>query len=460
MAVRRAEPFSLRLARFVCGVLLLAVTGTTVVGYQAILPMLLDAGVYASLCPHHASLSSGGGHSTTPLCIEQQLRLDAMYVTSILLLNVMGFPWALFIGRHGPRVTTICGALLAGIGAVMFAVSSDALQLWAPGYCIIGAAAGGIVWPVFGLVELFPANKGTAQSFVNGAMDASSAVFLLFQPLFYSLHLSLPTLFFGFAAVVVGLGVIAAFYAHGGVTADGDDGEGAALIEAGGADDDDDADADERPLGPNGMFADGMSQCGLLKTRQMVIATAFLTFMISTKYFYFTNLNEMALWTSGGDEAFADLAALAFSIAQPLSVVFAVIAGPLIDRGGLPLSIAVLTLTTAALGVTSVVKTKATQWIAVALYSFSRYFLFVVAPRVFSVLFGRDNTYVTYGIALIVGGAGIGLSYFATSLVETHLSGVFTIPNLAFCAACALAGAILASRMRAWRRNYNRCGAP
>jgi len=53
-------------------------------GYQALLPVLLDQGVYSWLCPSHNAHTAGGDSSD---CVPQANRLDLMFTVSMGMLS-------------------------------------------------------------------------------------------------------------------------------------------------------------------------------------------------------------------------------------------------------------------------------------------------------------------------------------------------------------------------------------
>ena len=169
--------------------------------YQALLPALYDAGAFAGRCSPTVE---------PPGCRAQNAALGLMYDLGVASVNFCALPWGLFVRYAGPRWSVAVASMLFSLGALFMAISGPHLELWTPGYILLGAPAGGIIFPAFSLLSHYPqASHGMCQAYLAGSIEASSAVFYGFQLLARAVPLS--HIFWIYAALPLLLGAATIF---------------------------------------------------------------------------------------------------------------------------------------------------------------------------------------------------------------------------------------------------------
>jgi hypothetical protein len=93
------------IARFIVASFYTFCVALTVVGYQALLPVLVNEGVYGSLCNSNATQTTAAKvDAPVEACLEQRLSLDLMFTLATSALNMIGLLVGLVMVRFGSRI--------------------------------------------------------------------------------------------------------------------------------------------------------------------------------------------------------------------------------------------------------------------------------------------------------------------------------------------------------------------
>lgn len=159
--------------------------GGVVFGWGALVVVLQRHGVYHSLCDAKSSSLMANATAvvaTHGTCAEQTQILQTIFLAGTFGSMSWSFPAGLFMDATTPKLTILCGCCMHVIGAALFSVSSDLLDLYATGYFLMGAAAPCILLGGVTLVSMYveESRKGFVISILNGCYDASAIVWQLY----------------------------------------------------------------------------------------------------------------------------------------------------------------------------------------------------------------------------------------------------------------------------------------
>ncbi|KAA8651384.1 uncharacterized protein ATNIH1004_000266 [Aspergillus tanneri] len=193
-----------RFVQVVITVLACSFASGIVFGFAALKPILVEEGVYRSLCTEEELQHDVG------ICHKQDMKLNLFFTIGSITANVSALPVGTILDRFGSRMCGFAGCCALTIGCLLMSASFS----WAgfDGY-IVGnffLALGGtfIFVPSFQIANAFPRYIGTIVALVTGAFDASAAMYLFYRLLykvdhqtfgpkwFYLAYLTVPALIF------------------------------------------------------------------------------------------------------------------------------------------------------------------------------------------------------------------------------------------------------------------------
>ncbi|KAI9183797.1 hypothetical protein H9P43_002849 [Blastocladiella emersonii ATCC 22665] len=169
-------------------------------GFSPLKAMLIDEGIFSSLCPPASASSlavaavarllkrSGGGGADSSihgLCNDQILRLDLMYTLSQALGSFMVVPVGFILDRLGPKLLYLISCALMALGFLLFGIALmvggdfESVILFA--FIIISSAGGALYTASFHVANVFPLHSGLITLALNIAFDLSALIFTLVQ---------------------------------------------------------------------------------------------------------------------------------------------------------------------------------------------------------------------------------------------------------------------------------------
>ena len=184
----------------IVSILIAAFSCLVVVGYQALLPILTNEGIFRSLCTEETLNDENQ-------CNKQILRLDLMYNITLTVLNMTCLLWGIVTLKYGSRIGVIIGGILSAISCILFSIGDDWLCFVS--YILLGLGPGGIVFGIIGIPPQYPAIQGTLFSLVVGSFDASAGMFWIFDELYDDpVDISFHALFIGLAVFITIMSII------------------------------------------------------------------------------------------------------------------------------------------------------------------------------------------------------------------------------------------------------------
>ena len=194
-------PFHLpRAVWYACALWTAVTTAGAVYGWVSMASILQREGVFAELCGER-----GGG------CKEQKLALSSVYTAASTFAYVSPVPLGMYLDARGPRaaVALCMGIFACGPALGVAAASSGVHALYYPAFVAMGIASSAMLVPLYSVANLFPRWQGILLAVLNGAFDAASLVFRVFEAL-YAAGVPLRWLWVAYLAVPVGIsGLIA-----------------------------------------------------------------------------------------------------------------------------------------------------------------------------------------------------------------------------------------------------------
>lgn len=106
-----------------------------------------------------------------------------MFTVAAVAANVSAFPVGTILDTYGPRICGIIGSCLLAAGALLlaFAAHIPVFDAYVTGYLFLALGGPFVYISSFHLSNAIPARSGLVLAALNGAFDASSAVFLVFR---------------------------------------------------------------------------------------------------------------------------------------------------------------------------------------------------------------------------------------------------------------------------------------
>ena len=186
-----------QLVRVVIGVLLVLTCSLPIIGFQAFLPMLKDAGVYHGECDDGTPLDD--------VCHKQTLLLDWMFNGAVSLINYLVL--AVIMGMEpkglGNRMTSLSGLLVMAAGFLILALSTDHVPLWLLGYWAVAGGGTFAAFPPYAKIPFMvpEAFRNITLFIIYGALDASSGMPYVLLQLHRNYGYSFKTLMLAYGAV-------------------------------------------------------------------------------------------------------------------------------------------------------------------------------------------------------------------------------------------------------------------
>jgi MFS family permease len=168
-------------------------------GWPALVKILKDEGLYASLC-----------EDGEVDCAARKTRFSFMFfVAQSNLYGCMGV-WGILLDRFGPRKISVTGMFIAVVGLTMFASATEANDIFLPALVVMGCGGAAVHMSWFHISNLFPARRKTVSSLVVGALVGSGLVFVVYEALVSNGICSRRQMFAGHAVLAACLLVFAA----------------------------------------------------------------------------------------------------------------------------------------------------------------------------------------------------------------------------------------------------------
>jgi hypothetical protein len=152
----------------------ISVSGGVIFGWQALLPILYDKGVYAESC------DNGKADPTYP-CLAMRSKL-ALVFNIACASNAGGALMAgLMMDIFGTRIARMVSGLIVCLGALLIAYAEPESILWFPGLACIGFGGNGLQITSFHISNLFLGNERLVVSTITGSFAASACLFTLMR---------------------------------------------------------------------------------------------------------------------------------------------------------------------------------------------------------------------------------------------------------------------------------------
>ncbi|KAM7532571.1 hypothetical protein Aperf_G00000131728 [Anoplocephala perfoliata] len=146
--------------------------GGIIFGFNALIPVMQDEGIYSHLCNGTNASSAATG------CSKQTTMYGYAFTTYMVVQMVMLFVVGFFVDYIGLRIVKLISSLLFSIGAVLFALT-NANNSWlifpAGSLVCVGGMAGLIC--NFSFSKLFTKTSVFVLALITGSYDAASSVF-------------------------------------------------------------------------------------------------------------------------------------------------------------------------------------------------------------------------------------------------------------------------------------------
>ncbi|WLF80919.1 hypothetical protein PVL30_004712 [Lodderomyces elongisporus] len=181
---------SKRLIQCICAITWVLLSGGPIFGFAALKPVLIQSGIYESLCDVENASSDLVGSAQVGLakCTKQDLKLNMLFTVAAVLTNVSALPVGRVLDVYGPKVGGLVGAFFLYCACLTFIYADSliaTLGSWVDpylfGYCFLALGGPFAFISSFQLSNAFPAKSGTILALLTGAFDASSAVFLFYR---------------------------------------------------------------------------------------------------------------------------------------------------------------------------------------------------------------------------------------------------------------------------------------
>mmetsp|Transcript_40378 Transcript_40378/g.99170 ORF Transcript_40378/g.99170 Transcript_40378/m.99170 type:complete len:558 (+) Transcript_40378:58-1731(+) len=166
-------------------------TSGMVFGWAPLQLMLEEEGIYANECKD----------GVAP-CPEQGIKLQTMYTVATSAFCFCVWPTGMVLDKYGPRVCSMMGSVLFGVGCALMAISSNEQDYFVPGLTFIALGGLPIVLAMMHLSNLLPEYAGTIITLFNVCIDVSSLNFKILYEIF-ALGFSHRDLFLGYTIVPI-----------------------------------------------------------------------------------------------------------------------------------------------------------------------------------------------------------------------------------------------------------------
>jgi len=168
--------------------------GGVIFGWQALLPVLYETGVFADLC-------EGGKADPSYPCLKMRSQLATVFSIAGSASAVGALVAGLLMDFCGTKVARMVSAGVVLIGALFLASASENEYMWFPGLACVGFGGNGLQITSFHISNLFVGNERLVVSMITGSFAASSFLFTLMRLLVERAHLNLQFQFMGYAVI-------------------------------------------------------------------------------------------------------------------------------------------------------------------------------------------------------------------------------------------------------------------
>ncbi|KAG9101830.1 hypothetical protein FS749_002724 [Ceratobasidium sp. UAMH 11750] len=172
---------NLRLFQVVLVVFINLFTTGIIFGFAALKPVLIRKGVYYELCKDGRIPLLESPRS----CERQELRLNDIFVAAVAIANMASLPAGAILDRVGPTRTSILGAMLFGLGNLVFGSGRQSWPIAFDGYSIgfilIAIGSPLIFLSSFHISNSFPRRSGLILSCIMAGFNASSTPYVFYN---------------------------------------------------------------------------------------------------------------------------------------------------------------------------------------------------------------------------------------------------------------------------------------
>eukprot|EP01084_Bolivina_argentea_P278022 474829_1 len=322
-------------------VLLSGFLSLSVIGFQALLPVLQSEGIFSSLC--HDKKDSK--------CNSQSLRLNLMFIVTISVMNMFCMVWGGIIQFKGEKASVIGGGVIMAVSALLFGFGNDWLCFFS--YIGIGIGSFGVLFGAVSVPPQYPQIAGSLSSLFTGSMDASAGVFYIFYIIYDHSNISMQQLFITFSILLLIITLALYFYVFSSIFYDE---QNQSLVN----DTKSNYSAQENVSEQN----DEEDVGEIVKSKKFLCIVVWSSFYMITKYFYIATVNEQLDWINNyNNHHLVTQGQHIFSIMLLCSGVFTIITGPVIDKFGLKVSLCTMGVTSLIVSILSIVKIYHVQYV-------------------------------------------------------------------------------------------------
>ena len=432
----------------ICTLFSLAVVSLIVVGYQSLLPILIDNGVFSSYC---------NGRDE---CNAQILILSFMFESAISMLNISGLFWGSLCLKYSRQRLMACGGVFCMISCILFAFGTDWIKFFS--FILLSFGGCGFLFPAFVIPLQYSVKlQGFIFGVLVGGENFSAIIFYLFKLIHDNSDISLPMLFVFLAIVffiALFLGPMFLFSKKLFSVSFDDESQSDSYNDACTSQEtisfeksdhlhsDYDVDAEENVEDDinDGVATVAPSLLTMLSAIFQRLSHDMLFWMIvvwsclyvNTKYFYIGTLNQQLKWITDNDASLITRAVTVFDILLPCACVFAPFSGTITNKVGLPFSVCILGIISLVAAIASVIQMYYLQYFTMILIIFNRFLYFVIAPLIVGNVYGTKEQTTIYGIIICVAAIYNYVSYLWDYICIGILNYDFTIINLALGISC------------------------
>jgi len=171
--------FTRKILLVIFGIFSALTTSGIIFGFQALKSILIENKVYFELCENTEE------NNEVSQCNEQILKFSLMFSLASTATSAFSLPIGFILDKYGPRVSCYIGSILLFFGCLLFGLSSQSFNGYLIGFLLLGIAGPFIFISTLHFSTVFPNKSGLIMAALTGSFDASSAIFLLFNKLFY-----------------------------------------------------------------------------------------------------------------------------------------------------------------------------------------------------------------------------------------------------------------------------------
>ncbi|KAK5961731.1 Fmp42p PWA37_001104 [Arxiozyma heterogenica] len=196
---KRMSNSSLKLLQITCATIWCLFSSGIIFGFAAFKTILVKDGVCSDYC-----LSNLTQHND--VCIEQDLKLNDMFVISVAITNLIAFPVGFILDKKGPRVCGIIGSILLALGSTFFIMARQwypIIDCYILGYVFLAMGGPFVFISCFQLANSFPKRSGAILGLLTGCFNTSSVLFWLYKIIYQMviIGLSLKNFFIIYMAI-------------------------------------------------------------------------------------------------------------------------------------------------------------------------------------------------------------------------------------------------------------------